>query len=53
MHGIKRVQGMRVITPQWKSSLAKSKSLAPIPHRVHDGEDRLVARSRDEERQET
>ena len=30
LHGIKRVQGMRVITPQWKNSLAKSKSLAPI-----------------------
>jgi SAM-dependent methyltransferase len=53
LHGVKRVQGMRVITPQWKNSLAKSKSLAPMPHRVHDGEDRLVARSRDEEQQET
>jgi SAM-dependent methyltransferase len=46
LHGIKRVHGTRVITPQWKSSLAKSKSLAPVPHRVQDDE-RLVARQRD------
>jgi SAM-dependent methyltransferase len=46
LHGIKRVHGMRVITPQWKTSLAKRKSLAPVPHRVNDDE-RLVARQRD------
>lgn len=45
LHGIKRVHGTRVITPRWKSGLAKSKRLAPVPHRVHDDE-RLVARSR-------
>ncbi|MCW5620961.1 MAG: class I SAM-dependent methyltransferase [Burkholderiales bacterium] len=45
LHGIKRVQGTRLITPRWKADLAKSKRLAPVPHRVHD-QDRLVARSR-------
>lgn len=52
LHGVKRVQGMRVITPQWKNSVSKSKSLAAIPHRVQDGEDRLVARSRQREQQD-
>jgi SAM-dependent methyltransferase len=47
LHGIKRVHGTRVITPRWKSNLAKSKRLAAVPHRVHDDE-RLVARTRDE-----
>ncbi len=44
LHCIKRVHGTRVITPQWKTRLSKSKRLAPVPHRVHDDE-RLVARS--------
>jgi SAM-dependent methyltransferase len=48
LHAVKRVQGMRVITPQWKDSAAKSKSLAPVSHRVKDDE-RLVARNRDAE----
>jgi SAM-dependent methyltransferase len=52
LHGVKRVQGMRVITPQWKTSLSKSKSLAPVPHRVRDGDERLVARSNESERQD-
>jgi SAM-dependent methyltransferase len=47
LHAVKRVQGMRVITPQWKRALVKSKQLAPVPHRVQNGEDRLVARSRE------
>src|SRR5262245_54761567 len=46
LHGIKRVQGMRVITPQWKTSRAKAKSLASIPQRVQDEGERLVARIR-------
>ena len=45
LHGIKRVHGTRVITPQWKTSLAKRKGLAPVPHRVDD--ERLVARHGD------
>jgi SAM-dependent methyltransferase len=49
LHAVKRVQGMRVITPQWKRGLVKSKQLAPVPHRVQNGEDRLVARSRQQD----
>ena len=45
LHAVKRVQGVRVITPQWKTRLVKSKSLAAVPHRIRDSEDRLVARS--------
>jgi len=52
LHGVKRVQGMRVITPQWKTKLSKRKSLAPVPHRVQDGEDRLVARVRKRDRED-
>jgi SAM-dependent methyltransferase len=47
LHGVKRVQGMRVITPQWKVGRAKSKSLATIPQRVQDGEEQLAARARE------
>jgi SAM-dependent methyltransferase len=50
LHAVKRVQGMRVITPQWKRSMVKSKRLAPVPHRVHNGEEQLIARSRDQGR---
>jgi SAM-dependent methyltransferase len=46
LHGIKRVHGMRVITPQWKSGLAKRKQLAPVPQRVSRDE-QLAARNRD------
>jgi SAM-dependent methyltransferase len=41
LHGVKKVHGMRVITPRWNPSLVKSKSLAAAPQRV--GEDRPVA----------
>jgi hypothetical protein len=48
LHGVKRVQGMRVIMPQWKTARAsKSKALATIPQRVQDGEEQLAARSRE------
>jgi len=53
LHGIKRVQGMRVITPQWRTARAKSKALATIPQRVQDGEEQLAARSRERERNDT
>jgi SAM-dependent methyltransferase len=36
LHGVKRVHGMRVITPRWKPALVKSKSLAAAPQRVSD-----------------
>jgi SAM-dependent methyltransferase len=48
LHGIKRVHGTRVITPQWKPALAKRKGLAPVPHRLHEDE-RLVARQRSQD----
>jgi hypothetical protein len=51
LHGVKRVQGMRVITPQWKVSRSKSKSLATIPQRVQDSEEQLAARTRERGRQ--
>src|SRR5262245_21144969 len=51
LHGVKRVQGMRVITPQWKVSRStKSKSLATIPQRVQDSQEQLAARARERER---
>jgi len=53
LHGIKRVQGMRVITPQWKTARAKSKALATIPQRIQDGEEQLAARARERERRDT
>ena len=53
LHGIKRVQGVRVITPQWRTARAKSKALATIPQRVQDGEEQLAARARERERHDT
>jgi hypothetical protein len=38
-----------VITPHWKRSGAKSKSLAPVPQRVREDE-QLVARRREDGR---
>ncbi len=49
LHGIKRVHGTRVITPRWRTDLAKRKRLAPVPHRVREHE-RGVSRSRAERR---
>jgi SAM-dependent methyltransferase len=34
LHGVKKVHGMRVITPRWKPALVKGKSLAAAPQRV-------------------
>ena len=46
LHCVKRVPGMRLITPHWKRSGAKRKSLAPVPQRVRDDE-QVVARTRE------
>lgn len=51
LHGIKRVQGMRIITPKWKDAQAKKKSLAPVPHKTSPDDamaarENLAARSR-------
>ncbi|MEO8038548.1 MAG: class I SAM-dependent methyltransferase [Betaproteobacteria bacterium] len=34
LHAVKRVTGMRLITPKWRMSTAKRKVLAPIPQRI-------------------
>lgn len=46
LHGIKRVQGMRIITPRWKGEPAKKKALATLPHNKAKPEDALAARNR-------
>jgi SAM-dependent methyltransferase len=43
LHGIKRVQGMRIITPKWKDAQSKKKALAPVPHKTSP-EDAMAAR---------
>jgi len=46
LHGVKRVRGMRIITPQWRSELAKKKSLVAAPHRVKEPDDVKAANER-------
>lgn len=36
LHGIKRVSGIRLITPRWKMATVRKKALAPVPHRLTD-----------------
>jgi SAM-dependent methyltransferase len=36
LHGVKKVHGMRVITPRWKPALVAGKRLASAPQRVRD-----------------
>ena len=45
LHGIKRVQGMRIITPKWKTEQAPQKALAPLPHKTSP-DDAMAARNR-------
>lgn len=47
LHGIKRVQGMRLITPKWKVA-APRKRLAVMPQRRTRADDTLAARRGDE-----
>ena len=49
LHGIKRVQGMRLITPKWKSARAR-KRLVVLPQRRTRADDTLAARHADERR---
>ncbi len=44
LHAIKRVPGMRVITPRWRSEAAKKKALAAVPQRQCHPEDGIAAR---------
>jgi SAM-dependent methyltransferase len=46
LHGIKRVQGMRIITPRWKTEAAKKKALAAVPHNKAKPDDAIAARKR-------
>lgn len=36
LHAVKRVHGMRLITPKWKMAANKKKALAAVPHCVGD-----------------
>jgi len=47
LHGIKRVQGMRLITPKWKTAAARER-LAVLPQRRTRTEDTIAARNGDE-----
>lgn len=44
LHGIKKVPGMRIITPKWKTAQAKKKALVAVPHKTGKPEDALAAR---------
>jgi SAM-dependent methyltransferase len=46
LHGIKRVQGMRIITPRWRSEASKKKALAVVPHNKAKPDDAMAARNR-------
>ena len=45
LHGIKRVPGMRIITPKWKSMEVKKKALAAVPHKTNGHDDAMAART--------
>jgi len=45
LHGIKRVQGMRLITPRWKAPQVKKKTLAAVPHKTNGRDDAMAART--------
>ena len=47
LHGIKRVQGMRLITPKWKTEAARER-LAVLPQRRTRSEDAIAARHGEE-----
>jgi SAM-dependent methyltransferase len=45
LQAVKRVRGMRIITPAWADRSMPKKRLAPVPKRVAQREDALVARN--------
>jgi len=47
LHGIKRVQGMRLITPKWKTASSRER-LAVLPQRRTRADDTIAARNGDE-----
>jgi len=36
LHAVKRVSGVRLITPKWRMSTAKKKVLSAVPQRIAD-----------------
>ena len=46
LQAIKRVRGMRIITPAWSDRVAPKKRLAAVPKKVAQSDDALVARNR-------
>ena len=48
LHAIKRVPGMRLITPQWRPAHAKNKALATAPNKTNGRDDAMAARTRHE-----
>lgn len=44
LHAIKRVHGMRVITPKWRVAGEKRKALAAVPHKHTHPDDALAAK---------
>jgi SAM-dependent methyltransferase len=44
LHGIKRVHGMRLITPKWKSAQARKKALAAVPQRRTRADETIAAK---------
>jgi SAM-dependent methyltransferase len=46
LHGIKKVQGMRIITPKWRGAEARRKALAVVPHKTGTADEALAARNR-------
>jgi SAM-dependent methyltransferase len=45
LQAVKRVHGMRLITPRWSERLAPAKALAPAPKKVARPEEALTARN--------
>jgi SAM-dependent methyltransferase len=45
LHGIKRVQGMRLITPHWRNVQVKKKALAAVPQKTNGHDDAMAART--------
>jgi SAM-dependent methyltransferase len=45
LHGIKRVQGMRIITPMWKRGEVRKKTLVVVPQKSGGPDDALAART--------
>ena len=45
LHGVKRVQGLRIILPKWRAAEARRKALAAVPQKTGASDDALAARS--------